>query len=83
MNIVLAAVVLIVLHNVDGDEISINAEHVVTLNYTSEAVGSHSTKPNSLIAKGHKCVIGLSNGKMISVVEECGMVRQAIREAQK
>ena len=79
----LAFVTLIVLHNVDGDEVMINPEHVVALQYTSEG-GALTGKPqNTLIAKGHKCVVSLSNGKMVSVVEDCGMVRQAINEAQK
>ena len=75
----LARVVLIVLHNVDGGEVSINPEHVVALNHTSEASG----RSNQIIAGGHKCVISLSNGKFVSVVEDCGMVRQAINEANK
>lgn len=77
--ILLVRVVLIVLHNVDGGEIAINPEHVVALQHTSEAAG----KTNTLIASGHKCVVSLSNGKMVSVVEDCGMIRQAIREAEK
>lgn len=77
--LILARIVLIVLHNVDGGEVTINPEHVVALQHTSEAAG----KPNTLIAGGHKCVISLSNGKMVSVVEDCGMIRQAINEAQK
>lgn len=77
---ILAVVVLIVLHNVDGDEITINPEHVVALQHTKdENIGTS----QRLIAPGPKCVIALSNGKFVSVVEECGMVRQAIRESQK
>ena len=79
MNSLLAAVVLIVLHNVDGAEVAISPEHVVALQHTSEAAG----QANTLISKGHKCVVSLSNGKMVSVVEDCGTIRQAIREATK
>lgn len=77
---ILAAVVLIVLHNVDGGEVTINPEHVVVLQPTKdENLGT----PQRLMAPGPKCVIGLSNGKFVSVVEDCGLIRQAIREATK
>jgi hypothetical protein len=77
--ILLAYLILIVLHNVDGEEISINVEQIVVLKHTKESTGG----TNALIAGGHKCVVGLTNGKFIGVVEDCGTVRQAIRQAQK
>lgn len=80
MNHVLIAVVLIVLHNVDGEEVSVNPDKVTTLHRTHEVTQG---RPNTLVAKGIKCVIGLDNGKTVSVVEDCGMVRQAIKEAQR
>lgn len=78
MDWILAAVTLIGLHNVDGDEILVNAEQITTLHHTKESQGGS----NKLVSGGHNCVIGLTNGRMISVVEDCGMVRQAIREAK-
>lgn len=80
MNPALAAVVLIVLHNVDGDEITINPEHVVVLHPTTES--DRQGKPNTLVTKGVNCVVGLSNGKFISVVESCATVRAAMEKAQ-
>ena len=76
--VLFAFITLVVLHNIDGNEITINADQVTTLHHTNEAAG----QTNKLIAGGHRCVIGLSNGKFVSVVEDCGMVRQAIKEAQ-
>lgn len=78
--VLIAYVTLIVLHNIDGDEVSVNPEHVVALSHTREASKG---MPNQLITSGAKCVISLSNGKMVSVVEGCGMIRQAINEADK
>lgn len=77
--ILLATAVFIMLHNVDGDELLINIDHIIMLQLTKEAKGG----VNELISGGNKCVIGLDNGKFISVVEPCGMVRQAIRQAEK
>ena len=80
MNTILAAAAFIVLHNVDGDEISVNIEQIVTLHHTKESKGA----TNTLIASGTKCVIGLANGKIVSVVEDCGTIRQSVKqEAQR
>jgi len=76
--VLVASIVLVVLHNVDGDEILVNVDHIIMLQHTKESKGG----TNELISGGNKCVIGLENGKFISVIEPCGMVRQAIREAQ-
>jgi len=76
--IAVVTVVFISMHNVDGDEVMINVDQIIVLQHTKEAAGG----ANQLISDGHKCVIGLANGKFISVIEPCGMVRQAIREAK-
>ena len=73
------AVVLIMLHDVDGHEMSINVDHIVSLHRTSESSGV----PNTLVAKGIRCMVGLSNGSRVAVTEDCETVRQAIREALK
>lgn len=70
-----AAVVLIALHSVDGFEILINPQHIVILRPTSEAARG---TPNQLVAKGVVCVIGLSDGKFVSVIESCAAVRTLI-----
>lgn len=73
----LLALTLIVLHSIDGFEIFINPEQIIILRPTSEAAKG---TPNTLIAKGHACVIGLTDGKFVSVVEDCGTVRDAINQ---
>jgi hypothetical protein len=76
MNLILAAASFIVLHNVDGDELFINVDQIVMLQNTRESKGA----TNTLIAGGHKCVIAFANGKFVSVVEDCGMIRQSIKQ---
>ena len=73
------AVVLIILHDVDGHETAINVDHIVTLHSTSEAAG----QPNTLVAKGIRCMVGMSNGSRIAVREDCDTVRQAIQQEGK
>jgi hypothetical protein len=75
MSGVLVTLVLIALHTVDGVEILINPDEIAVLRPSSEAAKG---KPNSLIVGGVRCVIGLTTGKFVSVVETCPTVRDAI-----
>lgn len=79
-SVLLAVVTLIALHNVDGDEIMINPEHIAVLQITKETQGKGK---NKLVASGHKCVVILDNGRVIGVIEDCRTIRQAIREAKR
>jgi hypothetical protein len=72
-------IVLIALHSPDGMEILVNADEITMLRPSREAIG----KPNDLVTGGVRCIIGLNNGKYISVVESCGMVREAINASAK
>lgn len=74
---VLAAIVLIVLHSLDGFEIIINPEQVVILRPSSEAAKG---TPNQLIVTGVRCIVGLSDGKFVSVIETCEQVRVLIEK---
>jgi len=78
--IMFVAVVLIVLHSVDGFEIIVNPEHIAILRPTSEAAKG---TPNQLLTKGVTCVVGLSDGKFISVTETCATIRDAIDQSNK
>jgi hypothetical protein len=79
VNPLLAAVVLIVLHNVDGDEIFINPEHIVALYPTKE---SKQGGPNQLITGGVNCVVTMDTGKFMSVIESCSVVRKQMEDAR-
>lgn len=75
----LAAVVLIALHTVDGNEVLVNPRFITTLHPTKESVLG---QPNALVVGGVNCVVSLSNGKFLSVVESCAAVRRAMEEAR-
>jgi hypothetical protein len=77
MDLLVAAAVFLALHNVDGDEVVINVDHIVALVPSSQSKGKDN---NTLMATGVNCIIALSDGKRISVVEHCSTVRQSIQQ---
>ena len=79
MNHLLAAAVLIVLHNVDGEPIFVNPEFITMLYPTKEGRG---TAKNQLMTSGVNCVITLTTGKFFSVIEPCQDVRKMMEIAK-
>jgi len=75
--VVLLTLRLIVLHAVDGREVSIAAEQVTSLTAAKD------DKPNALLAESVRCVVNLADGKFITVAEKCSVVRQLIEENTK
>jgi uncharacterized protein YlzI (FlbEa/FlbD family) len=69
-----AALQLIVLHRVDGGEVEVNPAHVTSLHATSEAAG----KQNKLFVGHVHCVIWLTDGRQLSVLESCAEVRRKL-----
>jgi len=68
------AVHLVLLHTVDGRETFINPEQVVSLS-------SHKTgEANKVLIESVQCVLGLSNGKIVSVLEHCDEVLQKLED---
>jgi hypothetical protein len=80
MNDILLALTLIVLHTVDGYEVFINPDEIVMMRPTSEA--ARGTR-NEVVVTGVYCLIGLTNGKFVSVVETCPVVRDAINQTNR
>lgn len=69
----LIAAQLIVLHTIDGREISINPAQVTSL---------HAAKPgeaNKQLALGVRCLVNLTDGKFVSVAESCETVRRMLQ----
>jgi len=66
---------LILLHGPNGQEIAINPQEITSLREPTEASGDH-------VAKGVKCLVTMTNGKVNGVVEDCGMVKVMTEEAQ-
>jgi hypothetical protein len=67
------AIVLIVLHGVDMHEVMINPEQVTSLREARKA--EHNKK---LFTAEAKCMIGLTDGKFVTVVESCKAVRELV-----
>jgi hypothetical protein len=80
VNLLPAATYLIVLHSVDGFEISVNPAQITQLHPTRES--RPVPMPNQVIAPGIRCVIALTDGKYFSVVEDCAVVRKKLEEAK-
>jgi len=77
MTAVLIVLHLVLLHTVDGRETLVNPEQVASI--SSRVAG----EPNKLLVEGVECVIGLTNGKIVSVIEHCDVVQQRLEEAGK
>lgn len=68
----LIALHLIVLYTVDGHEVFINPQQVTSLHAAKD------DEPNKLFTDDVHCLIGLTDGKFITVVANCGTVRQLL-----
>jgi hypothetical protein len=67
---------LVVFHTVDGHEVSINPKQVTSLRAAKD------DEPNKYYTEDVRCIIGLTDGKLITVSEHCDVVRQKIEEAK-
>ena len=72
----LATAIVIILHAPDKHEIRINPRQVTSL---------HSPKPNrtkeDLYSEEVKCLVNLTDGKFVSVIETCVHVEHLLEEA--
>ena len=67
---------LVLLHTVDGRVVAVNPEQVTSLQ------ASIPDQPNKVLVETVQCVVGLTNGKFISVIEPCDAVRQMLEGAK-
>jgi uncharacterized protein YlzI (FlbEa/FlbD family) len=70
------AVVLILLHTVDGRETYVNPKQIASISSAVEG------EKNKLLIETVHCVIGLTNGKIISLRENCDEVVQKLEQVQ-
>ena len=70
--LVQAALHLVLLHTVDGRETLINPDQVASMSSHVEG------EKNKLLVETVQCVIGLTNGKIVSVIEPCHEVQQLL-----
>ncbi len=75
LDVLLAGVLLISVTVPDGARVRINPNFITKLYPTKEALAQGS---NQLVVKGAKCIITMSDGKFLSVLETCEYVNQAI-----
>ncbi|HJQ59434.1 MAG TPA: hypothetical protein VJ890_21180 [Vineibacter sp.] len=64
------ALSLIILHRADGGEVIINPAQVTSLRATAGSLGR-------LAPHGH-CLVGLTDGKFVAVIEPCGDVKKLL-----
>lgn len=74
MKEILASAVLIILHTLDGRELSVNPKQITHL--TSRGQGA-------LIVEGVNCAVGLADGKLLSVVETCEQIRAILEQLKR
>ena len=73
---VIAAIVLrlIVLHTVDGHEVSINPKQVTSLHAAKD------DQANKFYVEDVRCILGLTDGKLVTVAEHCDDVRKLLED---
>lgn len=62
----------IVLHNLSGQEVVINAEQITSLTPAKDDEGK------KLLVEGVACAVGMTNGKFHTVIETCHAVVKQI-----
>jgi len=71
-------VVLLVLHTLDGREIDINPQKI-----TSMREAKADDKSGKYFTEGVRCMVNLSDGKFVSVIETCAQIRALLKGVTK
>jgi len=77
MDPITLAMHLVLLHTVDGRDTLVNPEQVTSITHRFE------DEPNKMLVNTVRCVVGFSNGKFISVIEDCDEVQRKLEDAGK
>lgn len=72
-----AALALVLLHRADGGEVAIAAPHVTGLHAKAPPPNTHKLSPVEA-----RCVVWLTDGRLLSVLESCEVVRRLLDEAR-
>jgi hypothetical protein len=67
---------LVIFHTVDGHEVAINPAQVTNM------YGAKDDQENKLFTNSVRCVIGLTDGKFVTVAESCDEVKRKLEEAK-
>ena len=74
-SVLLAVLHLVVLHTVDGHEVAVSPDQVTSLH-------ARTNEPNKFFADSVNCIVGLTDGKIISTSEKCDEVKQRLEDAK-
>jgi len=77
MNGVVLALVLVQVTMANGAKVFINPEFVVKLYPTKEAAEG---KANTLVVTGARCVVTMSDGKFLAVLEPCDYILNLVEK---
>jgi hypothetical protein len=69
---------LVILHRVDGGAVIVAPEHITSMHSKAPSAGH-----NKLMTGEARCILWLSDGKLLSVLEPCETVKQLMDEAAK
>jgi hypothetical protein len=71
-----AALALVLLHRADGGIVTVAAAHVTSLRETPGRLAKQ-------VPDQTRCVVGLTDGKFVAVLEPCGEVRKLLEAASR
>ena len=71
-----AGMALVVLHRIDGGEVVVAPAHITSMH--SKALGSARDK---LVTPEARCIVWLTDGRQLSVLELCDTVKKLMDEA--
>lgn len=69
---------MVLLHRADGGEVIVAPSQITALHAKQPA-----NVTNKAVAPEARCVVWLADGKLLSVIETCSVVRKLLDEAQR
>jgi len=76
--VVVAGLSLVILHRSDGGEVAVSPAHVTSMHAKAPTSGQ-----NKLVVGEARCIVWLSDGKQLSVLEPCEKVKQLMNESAR
>ena len=66
---------LVILHRTDGGEVAVSPSHITSMHSKAP-----SSPQNKLVVGEARCIVWLSDGKLLSVLEACETVKKLMNE---
>jgi len=76
MKLVAALSLMVLLHRADGGEVAVAPDQVTALHGKAPTSGG-----NKVVNPTARCGVWLADGRMLSVIEPCDVVRRLLEEA--